>query len=361
VLVREAGDEARVRAAAARALLPDAAEEVLVREARTGDPAAFGLLLERHYPALLHVCRQLVGERALAEDCAQDAAIVAWLRLAHLRSPAAFRAWLTGIGRHTCQHALRARRAAPTLELPGAGDELAARDHDHDHDDSPVTSFEPDLEVAAGRTLREAIDELPPGARAAVRAFYLGELDYAEAALALGISLSALKVRLHDARHRFRLHDPAIRKPKRNARTLAVHEAAHAVLYCRYGSELRRVSIAPVSAVWRASDPERDATRGGLPVVLELQVRMAGEVATLLGGCGQSSGDRDAAGTLALRATGGDQVEAALLLEHARRSAQGVLASSRTWRQVEDVAGRLQAVQTVDGDEVRSVCARTAG
>src|SRR5690242_3492162 len=80
-----------------------------IRAAQRGDSAAFGLLLERQYPALLRVCLRLVRERALAEDCAQDAAIVAWLRLQHLRSPEAFPAWLIGIGRHTCLHALRAR------------------------------------------------------------------------------------------------------------------------------------------------------------------------------------------------------------------------------------------------------------
>ena len=51
----------------------------LVEAAGRRDSAAFGVLLERHYPALLWVCLRLVHEPTLAEDCAQDAAIVAWL------------------------------------------------------------------------------------------------------------------------------------------------------------------------------------------------------------------------------------------------------------------------------------------
>ena len=39
--------------------------------------------------------------------------MVAWLRLSHLRSPEVFPAWLIGIGRHTCQHALRPRPSEP--------------------------------------------------------------------------------------------------------------------------------------------------------------------------------------------------------------------------------------------------------
>src|SRR5215472_17114025 len=92
----------------------------LIRAALQGNSATFGICLERHYPSLLRACLQLVGERALAEDCAQDAAMVAWLRLSHLRSPEAFPAWLNSIGRNTCQHALRARAAAPTFDLAAA-------------------------------------------------------------------------------------------------------------------------------------------------------------------------------------------------------------------------------------------------
>ncbi len=213
-----------------------------------------------------------------------------------------------------------------------------------------------------GKVLWQAIDELPPGCRSAVRAFYFGGLDYTEAAETLGISLSALKVRLHSARqilrYRFRLREPTIRKPPRTLRTLAIHEAAHAVLFCRYGTQLRRVSIAPVSAVWVAPGPDGAMGSSQLPALVTLQVLMAGEVATVLAHCGHSGGDRDAAGAIALRETGGDQVEAALLLDHARRSARPLLESSRIWRQVESVAAALVEVRIVDGQDLRTLCSR---
>ena len=55
-----------------------------------------------------------------------------------------------------------------------------------------------------------------------------------------------------------------------------VHEAAHAVLFCRYGLEQRRVSIAPVSAVWAA--PGSEGATGSRPhsALVALQVLMAG-------------------------------------------------------------------------------------
>jgi hypothetical protein len=94
--------------------------------------------------------------------------------------------------------------------------------------------------------------------------------------------------------------------------------------------------------------------------MLTLQVLMAGEVATVLAQSGKSGGDRDAAGAIALRQTGGDQVEAALLLDHASRSARALLESRPVWRQVERVATNLVEVRTVDGQDLRTLCSHAA-
>ena len=95
-----------------------------------------------------------------------------------------------------------------------------------------------------------------------------------------------------------------------------------------------------------------DARRSGLTRAYEQEVRSDPGV----GDIGVSGGDRDEAGEIALRETGGDQVEAALLLEQAWSGARSLLESSRTWRQVERVAAALQQVRTVDGDDVRKLC-----
>jgi Sigma-70, region 4 len=80
------------------------------------------------------------------------------------------------------------------------------------------------------RDLNQAVDDLPSGQREAARVFYLDGLGYADAAAALGIGLSALKVRLHAARgtlkHHYRLEEAAWPQTVRpSARTLATHEA----------------------------------------------------------------------------------------------------------------------------------------
>lgn len=71
----------------------DADERSLVLRAQNGDAAAFSRLVERHWTWLVHFARSVVGE-AEAEDCVQDGLLVAWTKLATLRQPDAFRAWI---------------------------------------------------------------------------------------------------------------------------------------------------------------------------------------------------------------------------------------------------------------------------
>src|SRR5690349_18488066 len=52
--------------------------------------------------------------------------------------------------------------------------------------------------------LRQALNLLPPAARAAVETYYLLELPQREAAVRLGLSISALETRLYRARHQLR-------------------------------------------------------------------------------------------------------------------------------------------------------------
>ena len=62
----------------------------LVGLARAGDKAAFAVLLGRHRPMLLALCRRALGDPGLAEDAAQEAALQAMLALDRLERPERF-------------------------------------------------------------------------------------------------------------------------------------------------------------------------------------------------------------------------------------------------------------------------------
>lgn len=137
------------------------------------------------------------------------------------------------------------------------------------------------------RDLRTAVGELPVAQREAVRVFYLDGLSHSEAADALGMGLSALKARLHDARrtltHRYRLDDAAAQSYPDEPAYARVLRAGHAVLLWSHAAPIRSVSIELRSAVW-VGEPAETGKQFRLPVTVQLQMLMAGEAATFVQG-----------------------------------------------------------------------------
>lgn len=167
----------------------------LVAAAREGDNDAFATLVERHRPMLLVLCRGMLGDPGLAEDAAQEATLQALLSLDRLRDPYRFGPWLAGIGLNVCRQWRRYRaRDAWSLDALLGGRRW----------DEPIaSSIDPaDHQVAAelAERVRQAVASLPAGQRAVAALFYLDGLTHAETAAALGVAVSAVKTRLHNAR-----------------------------------------------------------------------------------------------------------------------------------------------------------------
>src|SRR6266545_6636693 len=102
-------------------------DKELVDAARAGDRAAVSLLVERHRPLLLAVCRRMTCDPQAAEDAAQEAVLQALLHLDRLRRPERFGQWLVGIGLNVCRHWLRERGRGPeSWEVLVGGGWLAA-------------------------------------------------------------------------------------------------------------------------------------------------------------------------------------------------------------------------------------------
>lgn len=185
----------------------DDSDAILVRAAQDGDKDAFALLLTRHRPLLLAICRRRLGDAALAEDAAQEAALQALLHVGSLQDAGRFGPWLAGIGLNVCRMWLRARaRESRSREALHEGQALAGRT-----DRQAEIEARADAADLAAR-VRRAVDELPDGQRSAVQLFYLSGLTYAQTASRLGIEIGAVRTRLHKARGSLRRHLWAIGK-----------------------------------------------------------------------------------------------------------------------------------------------------
>lgn len=159
----------------------------LVREALLGSRGALAELLTRHWDTAVFLAARVLQSTELARDAAQEAAIAAMTDLGRLRSPERFGAWFCGITLNVARRWLRQLRP----ELPGLPPDQA----------SPAPGPAEVAESAdTSARVRSAIAALPDGQRDAVRLFYLQGLSHVEVAEELGVSVGAVKSRLHQAR-----------------------------------------------------------------------------------------------------------------------------------------------------------------
>jgi RNA polymerase sigma-70 factor (ECF subfamily) len=175
------------------------------------------LALERDYlfanarPRLLRLARLRGVAPDALEDVVQETLLVAWRKFDSLDSPEHAQRWLDEICRNICSRyrrasAQEAARSLPLFELflPYQPDEhaepLAAETPDGLLTD-PVEALSRDDLL---QLLQQALNLLPEQAREAVEMYYLRELPQREAAVRLGLSISALETRLHRARRQLR-------------------------------------------------------------------------------------------------------------------------------------------------------------
>jgi RNA polymerase sigma-70 factor, ECF subfamily len=153
-----------------------------IAAARSGDERAREALVSAIWPRCYRLAVAVVGDRALAQDAAQEACAIVHLRIRGLRDVDAFDSWLYRIVMH---EAARVRRRNPrTFELP---------ERPAIHDDGIIA-------IDVWRALRE----LPADQRDVVVLFYFDDLTTEEIAKVLSVAHVTVRTRLSRARERLR-------------------------------------------------------------------------------------------------------------------------------------------------------------
>jgi RNA polymerase sigma-70 factor, ECF subfamily len=173
-----------------------ASQDGLLTLAQAGDVAALNRLLTAHrhgvYRFGLKVCRTTED----AEDAVQEALWAATRAIQAFRgSAASIAGWLFTIVRRECLRLLEARKRRPSCDL-------SLYDH---------VAYEVDPEMTTmlrqrTESLAEALSELDSLHREVILLRDIQELSAPAAAAELGISVDALKSRLHRARAQLRAH-----------------------------------------------------------------------------------------------------------------------------------------------------------
>ena len=90
----------------------------LVERARSGDSEAFAVLVHQVSDSLYAVAHRILRDTGLAEDALQNALVLAWRRLPHLRDADRFEAWIHRILVHACyDESQRARSWTATVRV----------------------------------------------------------------------------------------------------------------------------------------------------------------------------------------------------------------------------------------------------
>jgi RNA polymerase sigma-70 factor (ECF subfamily) len=174
------------------------ADDALVRRARSGDAAAFGMLVDTRIDRCYRLAWSILANDADAADATQDALVSAWRQLPRLRDAAVFDGWLNRI---VANASLMARRHRVRLR------EVSVRPVDTDAERSQP---EPPQDLHARTQMDEmvdndaigrAFDRLRPQDRMILVLHHVEERPVAEIARSLGIPIGTAKWRLHAARN----------------------------------------------------------------------------------------------------------------------------------------------------------------
>jgi RNA polymerase sigma-70 factor (ECF subfamily) len=174
------------------------ADDALLDRARRGDREAFSVLVERHASRVLSAAWRIVGNRAEAEDVAQETFLAAYRALPTFRGESLFSTWLYRIAVNKCRDRLRSRPAEGEHATAAGEDdppaEVAGAAAHHRTPEDLLLG-----QQRAGR-IEEAIARLPALYREAFVLRHVEGLSYEEMSEALGADGGTLRMRVYKAR-----------------------------------------------------------------------------------------------------------------------------------------------------------------
>ena len=178
---------------------PDAG---LVEALRRDDPDAAERLVQTYGNKVYRLALRITGSREDAEEAAQDALWSIARKVDMFKGDSAFGSWIYRIAANAAYQKLRSRKAK-SREI-ALEEVLPAMDGDGRHfepiDDWSRRVDDHAVQSELRRVLEEAIDALPPDYRTALVLHDVECMSNPDIAETLGISLPAVKSRVHRSR-----------------------------------------------------------------------------------------------------------------------------------------------------------------
>ncbi|MGH7197270.1 MAG: RNA polymerase sigma factor [Candidatus Omnitrophota bacterium] len=179
-------------------------EEVLIQQAREGDPRSFSALVELYQERAVHVAYSFLGNYEDARDIAQEAFVKAYEKLGHFQGTSRFYTWFYRILANHCKDFLRKKKVRQWISLGLFKGEAEESDPIADVPATTRGADEALLDAELGSKISHALEKLPFQQKSAFILRYLEGLSLEEVAQSMDLSVGAVKAHLWHAAGKMR-------------------------------------------------------------------------------------------------------------------------------------------------------------
>ena len=180
----------------------------LIQRVLEGDDTAFSVLVRKYQKSVHALAWRKIGDFHIAEDITQETFLQAYQKLPTLKKPQRFASWLYVIAANYCKMWLRKKHlSTQPLENTSSAQLEKVTYSGYVIEENERTTAEAQREV-----VKKLLAKLQESDRTIITLYYLGGMNYEQISEFLGVSVSAIKSRLHRARQRLKKEEPMIRE-----------------------------------------------------------------------------------------------------------------------------------------------------
>ena len=180
----------------------------LIRRVLEGDDTAFSVLVRKYQRSVHALAWRKIGDFHIAEDITQETFLQAYQKLSTLKKPQRFASWLYVIAANYCKMWLRKKH----LSTQSLEDTSSAQLEKATYSGYVIAENERTTAEAQREIVKKLLAKLQESDRTVITLYYLGGMNYEQISEFLGVSVSAIKSRLHRARQRLKKEEPMIRE-----------------------------------------------------------------------------------------------------------------------------------------------------
>ena len=175
----------------------------LIHAVLSGDDSAFDILVEKYQKSVHALAWRKIGDFHHAEEITQDTFLRAYQKLSTLKNPSRFLRWLYVITNRLCLNWLR-KEKKHEKQLQSLEDTPMEEVAESAYERYVLEQRETEATEQRFEIVNKLLEKLPESERTVVTLHYLGEMPTAEISKFLGVSVKAIRTRLHRARKRLK-------------------------------------------------------------------------------------------------------------------------------------------------------------